>query len=314
MTITLAVDVGQTSSRLLLTYPDGRVERWSGNGGRAGKPVEAALLDLIETTLAAREHATPPLIDTVSAGLTGLQGRPARAPEVLARLRERWRTSRVILADDALTSYIGALGLRPGVVVAAGTGAVTLATDGANRHARVDGHGYLLGDLGSGYWVGRQGLEAAFKSADGRDGSPLLLSLAAAHYGDPATLPVRLAADPARVSRIASFAHQVRAAAIDGDRVAMEIWREAAEQLADAVAAAARSVGLTDDHLTVSWTGQLFDAGPLLLDPFVAAVRARLHGATLCPPAGSSLEGALDLANLDPLPPLEPLLATAVAA
>ena len=46
-TTTLAVDVGQTSSRLLLTHADGRVERWTGAGGRAGTSVEAELLALL---------------------------------------------------------------------------------------------------------------------------------------------------------------------------------------------------------------------------------------------------------------------------
>src|SRR5207248_1452592 len=85
-TTTLAVDVGQTSSRLLLTHADGRVERWTGAGGRAGRPVEAELLALLGDEIGKLGATAPIAIDTVSAGLTGLQGRPARAADVLDEL------------------------------------------------------------------------------------------------------------------------------------------------------------------------------------------------------------------------------------
>src|SRR2546427_337903 len=83
------------------------------------------------------------------------------------------------------------------------TGALTLATDGSGRHARVDGWGYLVGDLGSGYWIGRRGIEAALRALDGRDGSLSLLTLARSIYGELETLPQRLAADPDRVRVVA---------------------------------------------------------------------------------------------------------------
>ena len=314
MTTTLAVDVGQTSSRLVLSRADGQVERWTGAGGRAGESAEAALLDVLTEAIGSLGSSAPASIDTVSAGLTGLQGRPARAADVLEELRRRWQTSRVILADDALTSYVGALGLRRGVVVAAGTGAVTLATDGSTRHARVDGWGYLVGDLGSGYWIGRRGLEAALQAVDGRGGSPALERLATSAYGDLETLPLRLAADPDRVRLVAKFAHETATAAHSGDAIAARIWREAADHLAEAVAAACRRIGLSDEEIEVSWTGRLFCAGALLTEPFAAGVTERLPAATLRAPAGGSLDGALGLAALSRMPALHPLVTSAAAA
>jgi N-acetylglucosamine kinase-like BadF-type ATPase len=206
---------------------------------------------------------------------------------------------------------VGALGLREGVVVAAGTGVVTLATDGATRHARVDGWGYLVGDLGSGYWIGRSGLEAALRAADGRGGSSELLRRARELDGDVETLPVRLAADPDRVPRIALFAEQVADAAQAGDATARQIWADAAEHLADSVAAACERVALAGS-IAVSWTGRLFDARALLLEPFGEAVRRRLPCAVLTPAEGDALDGAHRLAGLVSLPALQPLLSSAV--
>ena len=309
MSASLSIDVGQTGSRLLLVDADGRREAWESAAGRAGRDPEEGLVAAVAEA-AGRRSALPPL-DTLAAGLTGLQGRPARAREVLDGIARLWPVRRVVLADDALTSYVGALGLRAGVVVAAGTGAVTLAMDGRGRHARVDGWGYLVGDLGSGYWVGRRGLESALRALDGRRGSVSLLRAARELYGDLELLPQRLAADPDRVGRIARFAEPVASAAGAGDDEARRIWAEAAGQLAESVAAACARAKL-DGPVAVSWTGRLFSAGAVLVGPFRAALRDRVPGAVPISPSGDGLDGAERLAGLAVLPALEPLLASAV--
>ena len=148
----------------------------------------------------------------------------------------------------------------------------------------------------------------------GRGGSPALERLATSAYGDLETLPLRLAADPDRVRLVAKFAHETATAAHSGDAIAARIWREAADHLAEAVAAACRRIGLSDEEIEVSWTGRLFCAGALLTEPFAAGVTERLPAATLRAPAGGSLDGALGLAALSRMPALHPLVTSAAAA
>ena len=54
--------------------------------------------------------------------------------------------------------------------MAAGTGTVCVARRG-ERLVKVDGWGSLLGDAGSGFAIGRAGLDSALRHADGRGGS-----------------------------------------------------------------------------------------------------------------------------------------------
>lgn len=192
------------------------------------------------------------------------------------------------------------------MVVAAGTGAIALAVGpGAGRRvARVDGWGWLLGDAGSGYEVGRRGLAAALRAHDGRGGSPLLAKLAERELG-PLDELVRLvhgAANPVRT--VAGFAEQVAEAAGAGDPLARAVWDDAAAELAaTAVAAAARVRPEGGDPLPLSWTGGLFAARDLLLEPFLARVAALDGGAALAPaaPLGTALDGGRLLAD-SPLP------------
>ena len=87
------------------------------------------------------------------------------------------------IASDGLTALLGAIGRRDGVVVAAGTGTACLARRGA-RFAKVDGWGSLLSDAGSGFAIGRAGLDAALREYDGRGGSERLMEAARERFGE----------------------------------------------------------------------------------------------------------------------------------
>ena len=222
-------------------------------------------------------------VDAVAVGLAGLltlTGDPLRLQRELAAL---CGTPAVILASDVLTSHAGALGLTPGVVVAAGTGAVALGTDLSDIWVRGDGWGHLLGDDGSGAWIGAAGLRAALRAHDGRaGGSAVLLERLVARFGAPDALPAQLYphADVAR--RLAAFAPEVA-------DVAPEIVAEAGRRLAG-TARAALHPGLPR---RVSWAGGLWRLPGLL-----PAFRDELGDVELVPPRGDALAGAVALARL----------------
>jgi len=196
---------------------------------------------------------------------------------------------------------VGPGGYGPGGVGVGGAGPGGGVWTFDSAVACVDGWGHLLGDVGSGFWVGRRGLDAALRAHDGRSGgSPLLARLVERDVGPLDHLPeiaARAGAGP--VAAIASFSAQVAEAAAAGDDVARYIWLEAATALADsAVACARRLYPGSSTPVAVSWVGGLFHApDPLLLDPFLARVRSTFPAADLMPPAADALTGAARLAN-----------------
>jgi glucosamine kinase len=167
--------------------------------------------------------------------------------------------------------------------------------------ACVDGWGHLLGDAGSGFWIGRRGLEAALRAHDGRSGgSPLLARLVERDVGPLDRLPELVGAGGAgHVAAIASFSKQVAEAASSGDNVARYIWLEAAAALADSAVACARRLhpgAMTP--IAVSWVGGLFKSPKyLLLNPFLTRIRSTFPAADLEPPATDALTGAGRLAS-----------------
>ncbi|CAM5672547.1 hypothetical protein SCYAM73S_02857 [Streptomyces cyaneofuscatus] len=208
--------------------------------------------------------------------------------ELPGALADALGVRRVALAADAVTAYAGAVGQRPGAVVAGGTGMIALGTD-LKEWRRADGWGHLLGDSGGGAWIGRAGLDAAMRAHDGRrGGSPALLERlrAGVRSGGGASGAAVSAFMPAV---LASFAPEVAACA-GADAIAAGILRQAAGHVAEAAAAVCPTTAGTDGAREATGeaalTGGLFRMG----EPLVAPVREELAllapGARVTSPEG----------------------------
>lgn len=94
-----------------------------------------------------------PRLDTLCVGSTRLGGARGRA-ELARALRGLAR--RVSVLTDYEIAHRAAFGAGPGVVLVASTGSAAFARGEGGRRARAGGFGPLLGDEGSGFWLGRQ--------------------------------------------------------------------------------------------------------------------------------------------------------------
>jgi len=262
-------------------------------GGETGPDDVAAALLAAVAGLGALPEPTP------SAGI-GLSGFEAASEGDLRRVHELLRDElglrRLAIASDGLTSLLGALGDRAGAVVAAGTGAVCVARNG-ERITKVDGWGSLLGDAGSGFAIGRAGLDAALRHLDGRGGSKALLRAAEGRFGPATELPSRVHTALVPTRLVASFAADVAREAAAGDERAAAILRDAGRELATSACAALARLFTPGEEAVVSYAGNVFLAGAALLDAFRHEVAARRPGTQIVAPAGDSLAGAALLAE-----------------
>ncbi|MFI6287795.1 N-acetylglucosamine kinase [Streptomyces sp. NPDC051018] len=241
-----------------------------------------------------------PAVEAVAIGAAGMAtlGGQLRA-ELPGALAESLGVRRLALAADAVTAYAGALGQRPGAVVAAGTGMIALGTD-LSGWRRADGWGHLLGDCGGGAWIGRAGLEAALRAHDGRrGGSAALLAAVEAVFGQAPQLPGMLYPRPDRPAVLASFAPEVARSAAGGDPVSAGILARAAAHIAEAAAAVCPPVtpGAKAAPPQVALTGGLFRTGDPLLVPLREELAVQLPYAHLVPSSGDPLTGALVIAS-----------------
>jgi N-acetylglucosamine kinase-like BadF-type ATPase len=119
-------------------------------------------------------------------------------------------------------------------VLVGGTGSIALYRTESNQFLRAGGWGYLLGDEGSGYAIGRDGLNAVFRQLDGRTEKTLLTKKALDHYGEQQveSLLTKVYIDHADV---ASFAPKVFEAGVERDRVANGILIKNSTELVELV-------------------------------------------------------------------------------
>ncbi|MET9833085.1 BadF/BadG/BcrA/BcrD ATPase family protein [Streptomyces sp. NPDC006385] len=285
----LRVAVG-TVGRGVLARRESREPVRTGDRGIDAAHLIEQLVPMVRASTVEAGVAQPAAAAVGAAGLATLgDALRAELPGVLARAFD---IRRLALAADAVTAYVGALGSRPGVVLAAGTGLIALGTD-LTRWRRADGWGHLLGDCGSGAWIGRAGLEAALRAYDGRPGgSAGLLARAEELFGPMQGLPGKLYPRPDRPAVLASFAPRVAACA-DGDPVAADILRAAARHMAETAAAVCPTAG----EPQVALTGGLSKMGDPLLVPLEEELSKRLPRARRVPADGDPLLGSVRIAT-----------------
>lgn len=295
----LAIDVGRTTFRSAF-FSDGvrgASVRLDSGATLADPDGVARLVELLDMSLRALGSDAVTDLDTIVVATAGAIFRPAQTEALADALAERGYAGReVVVTTDIVAAHAGALTGKAGVVMAAGTGAVAFSVDNAGGSQLVDGVGYLIGDAGSGFAVGRAGLNAAMRHHDGRPGgSAALAALAAERFGPLDELPGRVHGDRAPARAVASFAPAVAMAARAADDVAVDIWRDAVSHLADTATTAGAALPEQDRRIAVA--GSLFDITDLVTQPFTATMAARLPGVSVRRAAGDAVVGAARLAD-----------------
>jgi N-acetylglucosamine kinase-like BadF-type ATPase len=299
----LAVDVGRTGCRAVLwrgdTHEPGIVA--SGDGslglGAANGPdvAEAAIRAVVGPLLDARGAGC---IDGVGVGVPGAMAAPEGARRLAAQLVRSLPARMVAVTSDAITSHAGALGGKPGVVLAAGTGAVTVAIGVDGTFRKVDGWGPWLGDAGSGAWLGRRGLQAVARAGDGRGPATTLTEAVLRQFGSIGALAAKLGSDPNPARCMAAFAPAVAEAARNGDTVAAQLIEAGAAALAHSMIAAANALDVPGPVAGVI-IGGLVNMGPVLLDSLHAVIERSGTNLRLRPAEGTSIDGARRLAVVE---------------
>lgn len=287
----LGVDGGQSAIRLRHSLSDQVIEV-AGISHQEGETVDA----VAEAVCDAWRQAGAQPVDRVVLGLTTAPADRDTRDRLCRLVATGCAASEVWLADDAVTAHAGALSLGWGVSLIVGTGVACLSLPERGSPWIVGGHGYLLGDEGGGFWIGRQGLEAALRAAEGRGPGSSLTELAERRYGPLAGLPARLHGGERPVDRIARFAVDVLTAADDHDAVATGIVDAAAVELQSVTrAAAAWAHGGGPDPVPLALGGRLLEPGTTLRRRFEGVVSESDPDLVVRSADGSPLEGAIRL-------------------
>ncbi|MBP2645780.1 MAG: gspK [Firmicutes bacterium] len=175
-------------------------------------------------------------IVVLCAGLAGVD-RPADREKILTVFQGLRLECTIVLENDARIALAAGVGTQAGIVLIAGTGSIAYGINEEGEQVRAGGWGHILGDEGSGYAIGRLALARSLKALEGRDKPTVLLEglMCRLEVQDVAGL-IRFIYSPAATKdKLAALTEVVEAARLEGDWVAGEIIREAADSLAELV-------------------------------------------------------------------------------
>ncbi|MDR0837842.1 MAG: ATPase [Propionibacteriaceae bacterium] len=293
----LVVDAGQTGARIRVVVDGVAQAPIEMPGVRNDTPLVPQWADIVRAALVTFADHSP---TQVAVGSTG-RGSQHTAAHLLGLLGDT-SVHQVAVAHDSVSNYLGALNHQNGVIVAAGTGVIVFGV-GQERTWRVDGWGSQLGDSGSGFSIGRAGLEAVMRAHDGRGQQTSLLSVVERDFADIEEAYLEIQNDENWVRRIASYCKTVATLA-PTDAVAAAILDNAARELAHSVATAAVKVGETRPEGTLVGTlGGVFRS-PELRASFETHLQRALPAAKIVQPLGDALAGAGKLFEVDETSPL----------
>jgi len=279
-----------------------------GHGGPSNEDAvgaDAAVRELLKAADEAIAHAG---IDAgqLGAAVLAIAGTDT---EAVARNVRAARTDAWLVVNDVVAAWATATGGGPGVAAIAGTGSNVFGVGGTGADARAwraGGWGHVLGDEGSGYWLGVQSIKAALRHRE-RSGPATALSVALpAFFGESSVEAVASSvySKPLTKGEIAAFAIETAKLAEQGDAVARELYERGAHELGEQIAAVIRQTGLCEDsggpggeEFPVGLIGSAFKAGPVFVEPLTRAIhacapRARVSTVEMAPVGGSLLLAA----------------------
>jgi glucosamine kinase len=244
--------------------------------------------------------------DELGAAVLAVAGTDTAA--VSEQVREA-RSDAWIVVNDVVGAWATGTGGAPGVAAISGTGSNVFGVGRAHSSGawvgstwRAGGWGHLLGDEGSGYWLGVQSIKAALRDREASGPQTALSDAAVAFFDAPSVEAVAslVYSKPLTKGEIAAFATETSRLADAGDAVARELYALGARELAKQIAAVIRQTGLGagsqgggSQAFPVGLIGSAFKAGPVFVEPLCGAVHEHAPNASVAivemAPVGGSL-------------------------
>jgi N-acetylglucosamine kinase-like BadF-type ATPase len=252
----LAVDGGGSKTRALLADTTGNVIG-RGTGGSSNYHVvglEAAGRALQIAIDGARKAANGSDGRIVAAcfGLASVD-RPSDQLLINGWVSRQGLTDRFCIVNDSELVLAAGTPEGWGIALICGTGSICVGRSKDGRGARAGGWGYLMGDEGSGYFLGVQALRLATQTADGRADAQRILDMVLEQWEleHPEQLLSFVYQTEGNHGEIAALAERILDLAEDGDLHAQRLLDTAARALAQHVDTVARRLEIKEPPLAL---------------------------------------------------------------
>ncbi len=263
----VSVDGGATKTMAVCYDSSGKILGMAANGPSNFRNigVENAKIHLTSAVKGAIERSGLEFsdIDRITFALAGVKDSQKSTEIIDSFVKELKFNAPYSLLNDGEAGYNCRFFGEEGIIAAAGTGMIAFGKFNGNFE-RSSGWGWLIGDEGGAFYIGRRAIQEAAKLSDGRNvGSVELLSKVMGFFGvkEPRHLVNEVYTNPINIRRIALLAREVSLLSNMGDDISRSIITEAAIEAGRCVNALKRKYN--SPQATVSGYGGVFRAGEL---------------------------------------------------
>lgn len=266
----VSVDGGATKTIAVCYDSDGKVLGMAANGPsnfrnvgieNAGNHITSAVRNSIE-----RAGMKFNEIEKITFALAGVKDSRKSTDIIDNFIRKLEFNAPYTLLNDGEAGYNSRFFEDTGIIAAPGTGMIAFGKING-VFERTSGWGWLIGDEGGAFYIGRRAIQESAKTADGRnDVSPVLLDRVMEFFGvnEPRHLVNEVYTNPINIRRIAMLAREVSRLSGGGDELSSSILREAAREAARCVIGLKRAYNVPE--LPVSGYGGVFRSGAIYWD------------------------------------------------
>ena len=199
------------------------------------------------------------------------------------------------VVGDEVIALDGAFKGGPGILQIAGTGSncIGRAPDGGRESA--GGWSSRLGDEGSGYWIGLHAVRRALRAYDHEEPTRILETVGSI-WGTKTLEELVNLGDSTPGPDFAAIAPAVSKLAEEGDKVALSVLNQAAEDLVDSVLLVRSKLRRKHSVLTevpVAWIGSVIGKSRLVREAFFAGLKAAAPEMPVRDKEVAGIEGAV---------------------
>jgi N-acetylglucosamine kinase-like BadF-type ATPase len=228
----LGIDAGASTTKWTLINEKGIVASGVGEAmdGHLYREASVARMQSVLGEISAEING--PKVDSVFMGITGV----THDGSIEKEMNSVFKSKSTVVSDIEL-AYRANFADGDGILLYAGTGSVAYAIDEVGVIHQVGGWGYLLGDEGAGYWIGKEAIRFALFQIESKNTiqensfTELILREIKSHDWNT----VKAFVYSQDRSAIAALSRIVDSAASSGDTDAVKILNKAAGHLADLV-------------------------------------------------------------------------------
>ncbi len=269
----LAFDIGATTSKALMTTVGGEdmatCEGWGFNLRKGTRANFKDLISEVSYQLSKISHMPVTHPAMVVLGVAG-GGNPDDREILIELLKDKWPRATILLNHDAYIAHYGAFGGDAGVMVTAGTGSIAYGRLADGKEARAGGWGWMLGDEGSGWWIGKQAIKSVILENESGEITGLKdIVLESFDVDGVNRLISSVYKEDFDREIISNLAKQVIEAAAEGNDIAKIIIRNAGCELGKIAVRVAQSLDINPEDLYVALLGSIsVNGGPELESGF----------------------------------------------